>query len=251
MISSHPRQSGDYRRSSARQGSSPDWRGRAGLLALAAACAGACQVGSRDRICHVTGAQARHACVHAGEGPFGVLDGTAAGAVSAVHTAYTVKLAAHGTRQFQGKLSFRPDRAGCWAFFASEGLEIVARTSCGQLVLATAPVDTCEQWRSAFTAALKPNDEVELSLRAPSSAAMLLVERTGEHPGEAWPDQDAATCVVVPADASVPKPADAPRPDLREVPPTTDPIPAMCRSEGPCTRDDECCDYCHDGDHCH
>jgi hypothetical protein len=24
-----------------------------------------------------------------------------------------------------------------------------------------------------------------------------------------------------------------------------------CRSSGPCQSDDECCDYCHDQDHCH
>jgi hypothetical protein len=26
---------------------------------------------------------------------------------------------------------------------------------------------------------------------------------------------------------------------------------SSCRSSGPCTKDEECCLFCHDGDHCH
>lgn len=39
---------------------------------------------------------------------------------------------------------------------------------------------------------------------------------------------------------------------IRPPSPSTDAGEAgLCRSDGPCTSDDECCEYCHDMDHCH
>jgi hypothetical protein len=79
----------------------------------------------------------------------------------------------------------------------------------------------------------------------------LLVERTGEPPwrepaGDASPD----TSADAPAhDATAPPPTmqasarDGRAPDSFASP--------ACRSSGPCSRDEECCEYCHDGDHCH
>jgi hypothetical protein len=69
---------------------------------------------------------------------------------------------------------------------------------------------------------------------------------------------DAMTPVATASDASLPdggadgsEPDAGPLVDAGAVPDAGMPPPQMCRTSGPCVSNDECCEFCHDFDHCH
>lgn len=247
------------------------------LAALAASCE------ARRAPCAVSPRREAHACLHAQQGPFASVDGTARppSLLAETHTLYTVHLSpADAPRPAgqAGQVRFEAPRDGCWAFFSTHPVELHAgRHDTERLPWQhTQAVSACPELSTAFTIALRRGEDATLTVRPQRAkdGVGLLVEHTGEVPWDqpaaqeqepdaalSTPDapgaasaesSDASPDVV--AAAGFDSNADVPEVDAgsdADGSMLADSNAPMCHTSGPCTRNDECCDYCHDGDHCH
>lgn len=232
-------------------------RGGAAAVFLAVCLAAACRVDGAGPACAVEPQHERHACLHAYEGPFAPLDGRAhpPARLTETHTLYTIALPDDAPEQpsAPGRVGFEVPRPGCWAFFTSGDLALEATTVAGTPIAWTrrSPVRACGELGMAFSAPFGAGESLVVTMRRPDGAGLvphagLLVERLGDAPGTAASaSQDGADASPSGVDDSG-GPSDTPDGGAGEPGP-----PSACRASGPCTRDDECCDFCHDLDHCH
>jgi hypothetical protein len=176
---------------------------------------------------------------------------------------------------FAGQVRFEPT-PGCWAFFATAGASLEVSTLSGEhrSWAQAAPVSACRELAVAYTIAVDHGQSVVLTLRSANERAIgLVVERiraavgpadTGAlPPADGGPTDDAASvadatgeAALVDTDTSTdihsPGQLDGRGTEAADTGgPALDVGAPSCRNSGPCTRDDECCEYCHDGDHCH
>ncbi len=177
-----------------------------------------------------------HACLHATSGPFGDLASGQLG--TEAHVVYRTPLGEGGAFE----VSFLPARAGVWAFFVSpEGATVDVSRDGRPLDALRILAPTCRALGAAHV--LRLAGEVPVAIRGRSVGAELrmLAERID---GAA---DLVGGCKALPAlpDGGTPGDAAARDAGLSLL------DGGACRSAGPCTRDDECCDYCHDMDHCH
>ncbi len=188
-----------------------------------------------------------HACLHADHGPFvsvmSARDAEAAPSINSLHTAYQVGSEAQGDRVVR----YEPRHAGQYAVFVDGGVLrsltldssdpsplFSGETSCASL----ARVAVFElSGGVAYALTLEPNDEAPV---------LVVIEGLKAFGNEAWDGScaclsDAEFCNTA---------ADCCSETCREgrCQPPAEPV---CRSFGPCSTDEECCDYCHDYDHCH
>jgi hypothetical protein len=218
------------------------------LLVLAVLCA--CQ-DQAPSPCAVAPSHQRHACRHAIEGPHAVLDGRLQppAPVSDPHTLYTITLGSDGVGGFTGQLRFTAPTPGCWALFVSGVERLQAHAACGgpRSFGSQVRVTACRELQRVLALPLASGESITLRLQGGGAQVSLLAERTARaQDADAGPD--GAACPEPTEDASV---RDALDSSAADGPARGDVTPPVCRASGPCTRDEECCEYCHDGDHCH
>lgn len=230
--------------------------------------------------CGIAFENAAHACLHGRAGPFVALTSALSGAparLEQLHTLYTVGLAPMQDSHFGGRVSFRPKSAGLWGIFVDPAAPFSAETPEGKPLPweLTTTATHCASFATAHVLRLEAEQEIHFVVQhAETPFVRVLPERLGG----AWPQAlETVGCDAVLADggraptdggsdahvnAPVPAPDLAPAPDGaagdagRSEPDAAQPFAdaasaPMCRTEGPCTRDDECCAFCHDQDHCH
>lgn len=218
-----------------------------------------------------------HACFHAERGPFATVEAAAAPAPPAAlereHTVYRVTLPAAGS----GRLSFTPRQGGLWAFLVDREVELRLRGMDGRprALLLRERRTGCAAFLTAFVFRLGDLEPVVLELSARGGAQAGPVSLLPERLGNDWDvalqaepceapvrdgGADAGPDVLSPGrDAGGDAPdreADAGAPDAEGGAPPADAAARdgaapMCRTSGPCLTDDECCEFCHDQDHCH
>jgi len=175
-----------------------------------------------------------HSCQHALKGPFvsvpSVEVGEPAPSVTAPHTAYQVLMLGDGPG-FSTRLQFRKKGAGTVVLFASQAIGLHVYNSKGQAVEVPFQDDVaawCPElplslpiWLVDDTYSLLVSSKTSNTVTLVIEAALSVVcisERREEISVDAGTDIDAVV---------------------------------MCRSSGPCTSHAECCEFCHDFDHCH
>jgi hypothetical protein len=236
---------------------------------------GAHGLGGAPGICasHGLGAQVvSHACLHSMHGPFATLIPAAAPALApplATHTAYELPLDA-GISYAR----FSASSAGWYAVFGEgpRDIELLSASPRNQRLGTT--VCSALPWFIAIE--LEQADAVELRFRGPWPA-MLVLEPLSSFGEGAWicaescrelqagcsGDADCCSgfcgggfCEQEPLGCSDKGAVGAPCraaidccSGLCEGEVCA--VRAECRSEGPCTSHSECCEFCHDMDHCH
>lgn len=198
---------------------------------------------------------ASHACDHATRGPFVDLPSGAEGTEG--HVVYRVAAGADG----RFEVGLRPSRSGTWALLVAPADAAFAASVRGGAVRVARLADpSCTALGATHLVALDADVTVWLRGAAPEPVVRVLAERVDAARGHL----EGATCASLLAslaERAPPSgllPADAAADSLDATDADggggTSPPPreaGACRSDGPCTRDDECCDYCHDMDHCH
>jgi hypothetical protein len=173
-----------------------------------------------------------HACLHADSGPFAMIELSAtpetAPDASKPHTAFELSWPAADPSH--GYLRVRANRVATWAIFSANA-EVISVSSQERSLSITRPDQTfCA---SLPIAALADLDDGQWSI--------IRLARMGDGPGlfviEGLVAPSSTECGCE-DDAGC---ADQPEPEQ----------PKECRSSGPCNVDADCCEFCHDGDHCH
>lgn len=144
-------------------------RGPITLGAPAAAC-----VAGED-----TGDQEKHACLHAGSGPFAnatASDESAAPAVSKSHTAYTVAL-----NDRSSWVAFQAKDAGIYAFYSNPQVRLAIRGGSGSQLAALCEGPTsgaCDKLPYVTQVRLAAGEDTRVALYAESgtTSAMLVIE---------------------------------------------------------------------------
>lgn len=173
------------------------------------------------------GRLAEHACQHARHGPFRELASAGSDGgphdLSRPHTAYRVPVGANASAL---PLVYVPRESGDYIVFASRAASwSTPEDEAGRLYDVTA---YCDLAPFATLVALKSGESAQVHIgRSGAGEILLVVERL-----ELMLDASAGQSDAAFTDAS-------------------EGGAAMCRSSGPCSDDSECCDYCHDYDHCH
>ncbi|HEX5661356.1 MAG TPA: hypothetical protein VFX59_29405 [Polyangiales bacterium] len=166
-----------------------------------------------------------HACLHGSDGPFRVVTGTSSAEsapdVSRAHTLFTV-LAVAGESVH---VRYLPAASGDHVLFMARGALTAARQASSSLALESRAVD-CAVLPDSYLMQLAGLEPVELTLRAASDRVAMVIESLAGWGADGWQH----ACGASPAT-------------------TTD--AGACRKSGPCSRDAECCSFCHDYDHCH
>lgn len=183
--------------------------------------------------CELSGEAEEHACLHATAGPFADL---ASGQTATdAHVVFEVPVVDGAF-----EVAFRPARPGTWAFFLSPAeMTFDMRLRGTTMEVRRLGNPSCRALGAAYVVALAAGETVWLLGATTAQRARLLVERVDELDlvGDACP-------------RPLPRSDAGPTPD-RQDGGTMSGDAGACRSAGPCTRDEECCDYCHDKDHCH
>jgi hypothetical protein len=171
-----------------------------------------------------------HACMHAESGPFAMLQlaetAQTAPDASRAHTAFQLSWPADDPTH--GYLRVRPARAATHVIF-SAGAEVIDVAGANENQTATSVSRTyCDRLPSAVVVELKGGEWNVIRLaRMGDGAALVVIEQlTAETSGACGCDDDAGCGAE-------------------------EPPPRECRSSGPCRLDSDCCEFCHDGDHCH
>jgi hypothetical protein len=220
------------------------------------------------------GALSGHACLHARLGPFEATlasqEATEGPWLERPHTAYQV--ASQGD---YGWVRYRAPETGFYAVFLSHQEGLYRALPEGIPVLKSGYIGTCNELGASFAFSALADQEVQLEVGTPS---IMVVEPMVAFGEAAWggscecalPAEACGTALCCegscldgrcPGEIKLPACSEGLRTDGEVCTENyeccsgvcnsmcvADPI---CRSSGPCTSDDECCLYCHDGEHCH
>lgn len=246
---------------------------------LALLCLHACE-GGQDapptKHCGINQSQAQHACIHGTAGPFADLDGRLDQPIalaSALHTLYTVSLSPSADGAFNGQFRFTSRRPGLWALLFSPQVALTGQRDSGSVlnVELSTNATSCRFFSVGHVVRLGQDESVTLRVSNVSAPTLSFLP---ERLGTSWEAAlETESCGAGPADAAVDAslfdlgagpesgPADGASLEANHALPEIQPqatspeagaqAGAVCRFDGPCTRDEECCEYCHDGDHCH
>lgn len=171
-----------------------------------------------------------HACMHAESGPFAMLQlaetAQTAPDASRAHTAFQLNWPADDPSH--GFLRVRPPRAATHVIF-SAGAEIIEVAGANENLTATSVSTTyCDRLPSAAVVELKGGEWSVIRLaRMGDGESLVVIEQLTAETGGACGCEEDAGCGA------------------------EEPPPRECRSSGPCRLDSDCCEFCHDGDHCH
>jgi len=177
----------------------------------------------------------QHSCRHALHGPFAHLlaaMGTeATPSVSTPHTAYQLTLSKAG-EEWRGRVALRMRAEAKVSMFLSRPVDVSIRASTGEEVFGLhvddGAVTWCPELARVVSASLGMDTYTIFINGGGFSTVMLVIESP-----EVWEctDERARSMPTVVSGAGAQQ--------------------TMCRSSGPCTTDSECCEFCHDFDHCH
>lgn len=171
-----------------------------------------------------------HACMHAESGPFAMLQlaemAQAAPDASRAHTAFRLSWPADDPTH--GYLRVRPPRAATHVIFTA-GAEVIEVAGANENPTATAVATTyCDRLSGAAVVELKGGEWSVIRLaRIGDGESLVVIEQLTAQTVGACGCEDDGGCVA------------------------EEPPPRECRSSGPCRLNSDCCEFCHDGDHCH
>jgi len=177
-----------------------------------------------------------HACLHVQEGPFAQVSvaGTPADFVPEIrntHTQYTLGLRA-GENGHSATFKYRTT-GPTWLYFFFSGANVPVKATASGLPLPviSEPLSGCQGILDGVLVEARSRAEVLVTIGPTPLPSLNFVFETRKFDVT---EQD--TLPPEPGDAGVSQPQDA---------------GPMCRTSGPCTSNEECCDFCHNFDHCH
>jgi len=188
-----------------------------------------------------------HACLHAEHGPFmtvmGARDSEAAPLINRPHTGYQIG----GEAQDYRVVRYEPRKAGQYALFVEGGVLRTLTLGASESSALFSGQTSCAGLARVAVFELSGGVSYALTLEPSDEAPVLVVIEGLEAFGsEAWRSSCACLAAAELCAAEVDC-CSGNCEDGRCVPPQA----PVCRSFGPCSTDEECCDYCHDYDHCH